>query len=111
MSKRSLENFAYFIKLLPAGLNPYHIANDYWKLLAISKSMTRIDTANCNGLYQNEMVYLKRITKQIENARAIVKPLGLGFYHQSDPRGVALYVGKVDELDENNYDMAGLPIY
>jgi hypothetical protein len=45
---------------------------------------------------------LKRIT-------AILKPLGLHFYHQTDPLGCALYVSK-EPLTDQNYSSRGIAI-
>jgi hypothetical protein len=45
---------------------------------------------------------LKRIAETCDR-------LGLHWYHQTDPRGCALYVGRVP-LDEYNYSSEGIPV-
>lgn len=39
---------------------------------------------------------------------AVCKAAGLHFYHQTDPRGCALYVA-AEPLTENNYSQRGIP--
>lgn len=54
------------------------------------------------------------IGKTFSKAEALRKKLGgkkkMHFYHQTDPRGVALYVGK-NRMSPSDYNSKGSPIY
>jgi hypothetical protein len=45
----------------------------------------------------------------LKRIAAILKPLGLHFYHQTDPRGCVLYVSK-EPLTDQNYSSRGIAI-
>lgn len=48
-----------------------------------------------------------RETGALKRAAAVCKESGLFFYHQTDPRGVSLYVSNV-ELTDQNYNARGV---
>lgn len=50
-----------------------------------------------------------RETGALKRIRAILAPLGLHFYHQTDPLGCALYVSK-EPLTDQNYNSRGIAI-
>ncbi len=56
-----------------------------------------------------------RETGAIKRAKAIADSHGLGFYHQSDPRGVQVYLYRPENLDgldiESCYSSVGVAIY
>ena len=46
----------------------------------------------------------------LRRIRAIVEPKGLFFYHQTDPRGAAVYVSD-EPLTAENYPSRGIPVW
>jgi len=50
-----------------------------------------------------------RATGALKRITAILAPLGLHFYHQTDPRGCALHVSK-EPLTDQNYSSRGIAI-
>ncbi len=56
-----------------------------------------------NGDITKPRVIADRETPAIKRCEAIAKAHGLVFYHQGDPRGCAVYIGRAD-------DLGGLPI-
>ena len=79
------------------------------ELLHISKKLTRYDTLSCNvGLTPRQ----EKTTEKLEAlADELIKGIDpeLKAYHQSDPRGIALYI-ITKEMDNTNYS-SGIAIY
>jgi hypothetical protein len=69
------------------------IKQDYLALRFLSRRLSTIDTQYCNGELTEEQETGK-IAPVIKRLDATLKPYGLHWYHQSDPRGAALYVSK-----------------
>jgi hypothetical protein len=110
MTNQQIQNVINFSKLMPKRLD-YQTANFYNHLLKCSKKLTSIDTHSCNGTkYVTEDVLNDAHEKVYEKIRITLLTPKLYFYHQSDPRGVALYVSK-EKLTPENYSSKGLAIY
>ena len=97
--------------------NAYKCTNLYIELRKISRAYTNADTALCNGWLDDEQHEKKviRLFNKIE--KAVLQWLNnndiqatLYHYHQSDPRGVALYVS-LKPIDRNAYNTTSLAIY
>jgi len=72
----------------------YAIKQDYLALRFLSRRLSTIDTQYCNGFLTEEQEAGK-IKPVIQRLNAILTPYGLHWYHQSDPRGAALYISKM----------------
>ena len=73
---------------------------DYEQLRKISQQLHRADEAACNyGLSPRQEQRVARLEAQ---AQTIADRYGLTAYHQSDPRGWALYLITA-EMNETNY--------
>jgi hypothetical protein len=94
------------------GKEYFPVANLYVDLLKYSRALTRIDTHYCNGTKycESENAYAVATEKIYQKIRRALQDTGLSFYHQSDPRGVSLYIG-LGEITSDNYDMNNLAIY
>ena len=92
----------------------------YNRLRRYSQQLTKFDTARCNGEFEGKevtgtnidadklyVIYCDRewrkVKQYLENQGIV--PSMLHFYHQSDPRGCALYVDTV-AIPEDNYNQA-----
>jgi len=76
----------------------------YMQLRKQSRALSAIDTHYCNGTRyaETEDAHEKaceKVYKKIENT---TRALGLNYYHQSDPRGAALYVS-TRTINSNSY--------
>ncbi len=93
MKKRNSIKNAIDFALLVDKFNSYVLTDSYLKIANLGRKLHRLDEQYCNGELTDEQsgeathrVYV-RLEKELE-------PLGLNFYHQTDPRGCSLYVGK-----------------
>lgn len=82
----------------------YSIKQDYLALRFLSRRMSTIATQYCNGELTEEQETGK-LAPVIKRLESILKPYGLYYYHQTDPRGAALYVAKTP-LTQENYTSA-----
>lgn len=111
IKERQIRNFYGFIMLLDnkIGLNNNPVM-DYLELVRLSKRMTSIDTHACNGTkYTDEISYQVAMNKIHVKIIRILDKYNLFHYHQSDPRGVALYISD-KEINATNYTN-GMAIY
>ena len=79
----------------------------FQKLLPIAKKLNEIDCDICNqgsnpDLEQESELYM-------EEAQEICESIGLKAFHQTDPRGVSLYIID-DTMNDTNYTN-GMPVY
>lgn len=101
--------------------------NKYNALRRVSHSLHRISEDSAMGRtdwrHKNdshgskqygEKEYKRDVGKSFSKAEALRKKLGgkqsIHFYHQTDPRGTALYAGK-KRMSQSNYNSEGRPIY
>jgi hypothetical protein len=77
------------MKLQPYELRAISLALK--SLESISKRLNRLDCANCNGEITEEL-WDKKTYRLIEKANKIAEAFEMFAYHQSDPRGVSLYL-------------------
>jgi hypothetical protein len=98
-------------------INAYKCSQLYVELRKISRAYTNADTALCNGWLDHDQHDKKttRLFNRIE--KAVAKWLNnyeyqgiLYHYHQSDPRGVALYVD-IKPINRDSYNTTSLAIY
>ena len=82
----------------------YAIKEDYLALRYLSRRLSTIDTQNCNGELTEEQEKGKTIAVY-KRINAILNPYDLHWYHQTDPRGAALYVGATP-ITQVNYTSA-----
>jgi hypothetical protein len=85
-------------------VNAYTIAREYEDLRYCSRRLSTIDTQNCNGELTEDQEKGKTIAVY-KRINAILNPYDLHWYHQTDPRGAALYISTV-ELTQANYTSA-----
>lgn len=71
------------------------------KLRKISRSISKLDCASCN--YELSKRQETRRKNLLNRAKELAKLLKLQIYHQSDPRGVALYL-VTEDMDHTNYN-------
>jgi hypothetical protein len=62
--------------------------------------------ARYDGSISKPQVIADRETPAIKRCEAIAKAHGLVFYHQGDPRGCAVYIGKAEDLRGHSIDAA-----
>lgn len=68
------------------------------RLQSISKSLSRLAEANCNGLWEYAEEGQKpsrqelRENRLLAEAKKLAEGIGATLYHQSDPRGAAIYL-------------------
>jgi len=79
----------------------------YNRLRKISKALQRSYTNSCNFTLSKRQQ--AREDKLQREAEMLAEQLGLKAYHQTDPRGCALYLGDAD-INEQNYNH-GIAIY
>ena len=98
-------------------INAYECSNLYVELRKISRAYSNADVALCNGWIDDDQHDKKmtRLFNRIE--KAVAKWLNayeyqgiLYHYHQSDPRGVALYVD-IKPINRDSYNTTSLAIY
>jgi hypothetical protein len=98
------------------NINDIRVAiNVYKRLLPVSRQLNIIAVRQCNG-YANtdwgrkqESRDEKKEANLLNKAISLADELGLQAYHQTDPRGVALYL-ITNEMDSTNYSN-GIAIY
>ncbi len=104
--RQSIENAIAFGRLAPDA-GSYTIARDYMRVRVLSRRLSRYDTDECNGTLA-EGAYDKVVASISKSLSKVLDPLGLSWYHQTDPRGCAVYVAQ-QKLTNENYTH-GLPI-
>ena len=91
------------------------VINVYKRLLPVSRQLNLIGIRQCNGYAstdwgrKQETRDSKKETKLLNRAISLADELGLQAYHQTDPRGVSLYL-ITNEMDSTNYNN-GIAIY
>lgn len=113
MKTNEIENVVRFTHMINDvnKLSTYSIARHYQELVKLSKMLTTIDVHTCNGTkYTDDESYLKATKSVYDKLNAILPELGIDWYHQTDPRGGALYISNVEPLTAHNYT-SGLNIY
>jgi hypothetical protein len=92
--------------------------NKYNALRRVGQSLNRADTNYANGRENyphgkeyGEKEYKHDVNSSFAKTKALRKKMkDLHFYHQSDPRGASLYVGK-KRLKQDNYNSEGHVVY
>lgn len=91
------------------------VINVYKKLLPVARQLHNIAVRQCNG-YANTDWGRKQeqrdITKEsnlLNKAISLASQTGLQIFHQTDPRGVSLYL-VTNKMDYTNYS-SGIAIY
>lgn len=114
MNTKNIEQAIAYSQMIH-GDSPYTITKNYCALVRLSKRLTAIDTHYCNGTkYTEEDEQIKAYSKVYKSLDAILTPLGIQYFHQSDPRGASLYICRVAHnkiLNGSNYSSVGLAIY
>lgn len=111
MNRKNLTQIIQLAGLLHGDYNSYGQVELYIELLRLSKQFTTLDTHACNGTkYADDVSYQVAVNKLHMKTVKLLEPYGLRYYHQSDPRGVALYVAK-HELTQMNYSTGAIAIY
>lgn len=97
-------------------LNNVHLAiNVYKRLLPVSRQLNIIGVRQCNGYSdtdwgrKQEQRDETKVSNLLNKAISLADELGLQAYHQTDPRGVSLYL-ITNEMDSSNYSN-GIAIY
>ena len=113
-SKKEREEYnrhrEYTVKELGIGKNEYNA------LRRVSHKLSEAGASYANardrmGKEYGEKHYGKDVGSAFAKTKALKKKLkGLHFYHQTDPRGVALYAGK-KRMSAETYHREGRPIY
>lgn len=77
------------------------------RLRKIAKSVHHLDEVECNqGLTKGQETRLKNL---LERAKVDAQEIGFEVFHQSDPRGLSLYVCEKGKADHEHYtDGVGL---
>ena len=71
----------------------YQTARAFARLCKIERALNRADVAACNGLTEKaQRLNDARGTRLLTRASLIARDLGCTVRHQSDPRGVSLYL-------------------
>jgi hypothetical protein len=83
-------------------ISAYGIEQIYSQYLKLSKSLSKIDTQNCNGTISEEL-YTKKVNAIYTKLDTLKDTYNIHYYHQGDPRGVALYIAKIG-LTQSNYN-------
>lgn len=113
MTQNETENVVRFTRMIDAesNMNAYGIAKPYKELVRCSKRLSTIAIHACNGTkYTDDVSYNKAVNTVYSQLNKSLPNLGINWYHQSDPRGVQLYISNVESLTEMNYTL-GLSIY
>lgn len=90
--------------------NGYILSESFLKLQKLSRKLSLIDTNDCNGVYKEETTSDTLREIAYKKIKAITDMLGLNYYHQSDPRGVALYISD-KPINSYSYNTQALAIY
>ena len=91
------------------------VINIYRKLIPISRQLRLIGERQCNGYAdtdwgrKQEARDAKKVENLLNRAISLADEIGLQVYHQSDPRGVALYL--VTCLMDSSSYTNGIAIY
>lgn len=89
--------------------------NVYKRLLPVASQLHRIAERQCNGYAdtdwgrKQEQRDIRKESNLINKAISLALEVGLYAYHQTDPRGVSLYLITSD-MDDTNYSN-GIAIY
>lgn len=95
--------------------NVSRVINVYKRLLPVARQLNNIGVRQCNG-YANtdwgrkqEARDAKKEANLLNKAISLADEIGLQAFHQTDPRGVSLYL-VTNEMDSSNYSN-GIAIY
>lgn len=113
MTKRETERILWMAGAL--GRMGIDNAAEVSELIAISRKLSRIGEADCNG-EPGEERHAKREAKLCARAQEIAAAHGCRFYYQSDPRGAAVYIlpgltAPEGEPDDAYYSLRGVAVY
>lgn len=103
MNRNNIKQAIQLAEMLNNG-NSYTKADIYMQLLKLSRKLSNIDVHYCNGTKycESEHAYTVATEKVYQKINEVLKGTLLKFYHQSDPRGVALYIGD-STINQQNY--------
>jgi len=107
MNRQNIKQ-ALQLKEIVKNQNAYVTSDLYMALLRNSKRLSVLDVKTCNGEI-NDDDYTKKVNAIYKKITALSKEYGFDYYHQSDPRGVSLYISK-EYIDGQNYNN-GVAIY
>ena len=99
------------------AINAYKCSHLYVELRKVSRALSNIDIALCNGWIDDEQ-HTKKGTRLFNKIEKIVSVWlndweyqgTLYHYHQSDPRGCSLYVD-IKPINRDSYNTTSLAIY
>lgn len=89
--------------------------NVYKRLLPVARQLNIIGVRQCNGYAdtdwgrKQEARDSRKEANLLNKAISLADEIGLQAYHQTDPRGVSLYL-VTNEMDSSNYSN-GIAIY
>jgi hypothetical protein len=110
MKKENLRQVVFLAHLIRGiDINAFGVVEWYIQLLKLSKKLSKLDIDSCNGDI-TEDIYNDSVCKITIKINKICDTLSLFWYHQTDPRGVSLYISKV-LLTSDNYNTTGVAIY
>jgi hypothetical protein len=113
MENKRYEQVISFARLHDNKYSAFVLARDYESFLKLARRLAAIDVHRCNGTkYTTDESYEKAIRKVYDKLDELCgSPFGLCYFHQSDPRGASLYIGRPEaELSFDNYTN-GLAIF
>ena len=91
------------------------VINVYKRLLPVARQLNIIGVRHCNGYAdtdwgrKQEARDNRKEANLLNKAISLADEIGLQAYHQTDPRGVSLYL-VTNEMDSTNYSN-GIAIY
>lgn len=91
------------------------VINVYKRLLPVARQLNIIGVRQCNGYAdtdwgrKQEARDSRKEANLLNKAISLADEIGLQAYHQTDPRGVSLYL-VTNEMDSSNYSN-GIAIY
>ena len=91
------------------------VINVYKRLLPVARQLHAIGERQCNGYTdtdwgrKQEARDIKKEANLLNKAISLADAIGLQVYHQTDPRGVSLYL-ITNEMNSSNYSN-GIAVY
>lgn len=89
---------------------PWVLTQDFITVRKLARRLSSIDTHACNGTKYTEDESYEKATKRVyKQLDALLSQHRINWYHQSDPRGAALYLSR-QPMSNINYSN-GVAIY
>jgi hypothetical protein len=110
MNKNTLQQAILYSRIV-SPINAYTCVKDYMLLLRTARALSTIGAHSCNGTkYTDDKEYDTAVRKAMRKAVDLLVERNLFAYHQTDPRGVSLYISN-KKLFSDNYNTEGIAIY